>query len=160
MTAATLAAQYQPELTIQMVPRVVREGAPAQVRTPADVLRFAGGLSQASQEAFVVLSLDAKNGLIACDVISVGLLDASLVHPREVFRRAVINGAAAVILAHNHPSGDMSPSAEDVRITRQLVDAGRILDIRILDHVIIGEDADRKPAIFSMRESGVVSFST
>jgi DNA repair protein RadC len=79
--------------------------------------------------------------------ISRGLLDASLVHPREVFREAVRAACAAVVLAHNHPSGDPTPSAEDVRITRQLVEAGRVLDIRVLDHVILGLPAPAPAAI-------------
>jgi DNA repair protein RadC len=90
-------------------------------------------------------------------------LDASLVAPREVFRGAVADSAAAIVCAHNHPSGDPTPSAEDVRITRQLVEAGRILGIRVLDHVVIGRpDATGPgaPGFLSLRESGLVTFES
>jgi proteasome lid subunit RPN8/RPN11 len=83
-----------------------------------------------------------------CLAVSQFLLDAAPVHPREVFRPAVQDSAAAVILAHNHPSGDPTPSAEDLRVTRQLIDAGTVLGIRVLDHVIIGRPADGRPAAF------------
>jgi len=94
------------------------------------------------REHFVALLLDGKNKPIGYNVVSVGTLNASLVHPREVFKAAIIGNAAAIILAHNHPSGDPTPSAEDHVVTKQLVDAGVILGIRVLDHVVIG-DADR-----------------
>ena len=87
-----------------------------------------------------------------------GLLDTSPVHPREVFAKAIRHAAAAVILAHNHPSGDPSPSPEDLRVTRQLVDASRILGIRVLDHVIVGRETATHPGHLSLREKGLVSF--
>jgi DNA repair protein RadC len=80
---------------------------------------------------------------------------SGLVHPREVFRAAILDGAGAIILAHNHPSGDPTPSSEDIRITRQLVEAGKILDIEVLDHVVVGRG--ERPFL-SLRESGLVSF--
>ncbi len=95
--------------------------------------------------------------------MSLGILDASLVHPREVFRGALLNSAAAVVVAHAHPSGDPTPSAEDIRITRQLVEAGRILAVRVLDHIVIGRadaTAPGSPAFVSLREAGLVSFET
>ena len=113
-----------------------------------------------AQESFHVLSLDVRNRLINRHLISLGLADASLVHPREVFRAAIgQDGACALLLAHNHPSGDPTASAEDLRITRQLVEAGRILDVRILDHVIIGRPMNGSPAFLSMREAGLVTFA-
>lgn len=131
------------------------------VRSPeeaAAVLREAA--KPLDRERFWALLLDAKNRLKAePQEISRGILDASLVHPREVFQRAVLSGCAAVILVHNHPSGDPSPSAEDLRITRQLVQAGEVLGIRVLDHVILGrrtEDRDRD--YLSLRESGTIDF--
>ena len=113
------------------------------------------------EEAFWVLMLDAKNRLIRAPLeISRGLLDASLVHPREVFREAIRSSSAAVILVHNHPSGDPTPSAEDIRVTKQLVEAGRIVDIQVLDHVILGRrHTDGTDDFISLCEAGVVDFS-
>lgn len=90
------------------------------------------------KEVFRVLLLDAQNGLLRDVVVSEGTLSASLVHPREVFKPAILESAAAVILVHNHPSGDPTPSREDIRLTRQLVECGRLLDLKVHDHVIIG----------------------
>ena len=98
--------------------------------------KFAGK----KQEEFVVVLLDARNCLIEDRVITVGSLTASIVHPREVFKAAIQVSAAAMILVHNHPSGDPAPSQDDLKITAQLVDAAKIMDIRILDHLIIGAD--------------------
>lgn len=156
----TTGYQYQQELTVQLLPRMMREGPAKLVRTPADVLPIVGGLAEAAQEIGVVLTLNAKNRLTGTHVVSLGIVNATLVHPREVFRRAVIDNASAIIFVHNHPTGDATPSAEDVRMVRQLVEAGRVLDIPVLDAVIIGTDAEGRPMVLSMRESGVVSFST
>jgi DNA repair protein RadC len=123
------------------------------IRTPEEVARACADIATAAQEMFICLDLTAKNGVIDRRLVTLGLLDASLVHPREVFLGAIRAGAAAVIVAHQHPSGDATPSAEDIRITRQLVEAGRILGIRVLDHVIIG-----RPGHVSLREQGLVSF--
>jgi DNA repair protein RadC len=91
--------------------------------------------------------------------VSKGILDSSLVHPREVFKPAIQSGCAALILMHNHPSGDPAPSADDVRITRQLIQAGQVIGIKVLDHVILGRpSADRRTDFLSMREAGLVEF--
>jgi len=138
---------------------LVRESMGERVRTPEEVHRVCSDIGTLAQESFHVLSLDIRNRLINRHLISLGLADASLVHPREVFRAAVgQDGACALLLAHNHPSGDPTPSAEDLRITRQLVEAGRILDIKVLDHVIIGRSRNGSPAFVSMREAGLVAF--
>jgi DNA repair protein RadC len=91
-------------------------------------------------ESFHVILLNSANQMIRDVVVSQGSLNACVIHPREVFRIAIAENAAAVILMHNHPSGNTEPSPEDIAITRQLVEAGRIVDIRVLDHVIIGGD--------------------
>jgi DNA repair protein RadC len=91
------------------------------------------------RETFVVVPLDGKNKPLGFHVVSVGTLTASLVHPREVFKIALLENAAAIVLAHNHPSGDPTPSTEDITITSRLVQAGELLGVRILDHVIVGE---------------------
>ena len=101
---------------------------------------------------------DTKNGLINRHMASLGLVNASLVHPRVIFRCAITDNATAVVLVHNHPSGDPTPSAEDIRITRQLIDAGKILDIKVLDHVIVGRPNDGAAGELSLREAGLCSF--
>lgn len=101
------------------------------------------------QEHFVVLFLDTKNHVIHRQTIFVGSLNASIVHPREVFREAAKRSAASIILTHNHPSGDPSPSQEDIHVTRRLVEAGKIMGIEVLDHLIIG---NRK--FVSLKEKG------
>jgi DNA repair protein RadC len=112
------------------------------------------------KEVFWVLMLDTKNRLMEPpEEVARGILDTCLVHPREVFRTAVRIAAASVIIVHNHPSGDCTPSIEDIRMTRQLVEAGRILDIQVLDHIVVGRrTAGQEEDFISMRESGLVAF--
>lgn len=108
------------------------------------------GYADRDREAFVVLLLDVKHRVIAEEVVTIGILDGSLIHPREVFKAAVAGGAAAIILAHNHPSGDPKPSGQDAEVTRRLRSAGGILGIPVVDHVIVGPTG----AHFSFREGG------
>jgi DNA repair protein RadC len=124
-------------------------------RTPEEAYRLLQDTAALAQEAFTVITLNTKHRVMDRHLVTLGIADASLVHPREVFRPAIVSGASAVVVAHNHPSGDPTPSAEDLRITRQLVAAGHILDIEVLDHVIIGRG--ERP-FFSLRESGLVNF--
>src|SRR5262245_31653311 len=93
-------------------------------------------------ECFVTLMLNTRRRIKGHHLISIGTLDTILVHPREVFRAAVISGASAVVLMHNHPSGDPAPSEADIRMTRDLIRAGRLLKIDVLDHVIMGNGQD------------------
>ena len=112
------------------------------------------------REVFWVLLLDTKSRLMAppCEV-SKGTLNSSLVHPREIFKPAIQHSAASVILAHNHPSGDPSPSAQDIRITKKLIEAGKTMEIKVLDHLIIGRKTrDGANDFFSLRESGLAEF--
>jgi DNA repair protein RadC len=133
--AARLVATF--ELT-----RRLRARPPATrviLSAPSDVYAAFGPLMEdLRREVFRIALLDAKNGLLTDRVISEGTLSASLVHPREVFKPAILECAASVILLHNHPSGDPTPSREDVRLTRQLVECARLLDLTIHDHVIVG----------------------
>ena len=138
---------------------LIRETGKEKVRTPEDVARLCSDLRDLCQETFHVLILNAKNNLVNRVMATVGIVDASLVHPREVFRQAVMENAAAVVLVHNHPSGDPTPSAEDVRITRQVVEAGKILGILVTDHVIIGRESDGGRGFLSMREQGLCEFA-
>jgi DNA repair protein RadC len=101
------------------------------------------------QEHFIVLLLDTKNRFMAHRIVSRGTLDSSAAHPREVFKEAIRESASAVILMHNHPSGDPEPSPEDRSVTRQLVEAGAILGIRVLDHLILG-----RGRYYSFRDGG------
>lgn len=125
------------ELGRRMAVEARDESAP--VRSPRDVVaHFAPRLEDLPVEEFHVAVLDAQHRLERDITITRGILNSSLVHPREVFREAIAERAAAVILVHNHPSGDPSPSADDRNVTDQLVAAGRLLDIPVHDHVIIG----------------------
>jgi DNA repair protein RadC len=108
-------------------------------------------LKGVNQEHFVVLYLDTKNRLIKDVTVSIGDLNSSIVHPRDVFRGAIKSSAASVILVHNHPSGDPTPSSEDKLITETLADTGRIVGINVLDHVIVGSGG-----YVSMKDLGVM----
>jgi len=140
---------------------MVREASKEECRTPADCVRLLKEIGDADREFFTVLTLNTKYRVIDKHLVSIGIVDACLVHPREVFRPAITDNASAIIIAHNHPSGDTSPSREDIKLTRQLIEVSRVIDIELLDHVIIGRPNDRNPAGFtSLRESGLVSFTT
>lgn len=135
--ARAVAVQAALELGRRMASEARGAGAP--VRSPRDVVAvFAPRLQDLPVEEFHVAILDAQHRLERDVLVTRGLLDASLVHPREVFREAIAERAAAVVLVHNHPSGDPTPSAEDRAVTSQLVAAGRLLDIPVHDHVVIG----------------------
>jgi DNA repair protein RadC len=117
-------------------------GTEGHVRGPADVFaRMGPRLRDAAQEEFHALLLNSRHRVLREVLVTRGILDSALIHPREVFRPAVGEGAAGVILVHNHPSGDPTPSAEDRAVTRQLAEAGRAVGIPVLDHVVIGRGA-------------------
>lgn len=96
-------------------------------------------LQHETKEYFLALHLDGKNKIICIDIVSIGSLNQSIVTPRETFKSALLSSAAAIVLIHNHPSGDPTPSREDMEITRRLKEAGELLGIRVLDHIIIGD---------------------
>ncbi len=117
------------------------EGAVRPVlRTPREVYEATADLRRERREHFVGLFLNTRNRLLVRETISVGSLNASIVHPREVFEPAIRHGAASLIVVHNHPSGETDPSEDDLGITRRLREAGDILGIALLDHVIVGGD--------------------
>jgi DNA repair protein RadC len=123
--------------------RAAREERPpvVRIREPEDVLRLFGSrLRDLQVEEFHLLALDSQSQVLREVLITRGLLNSSLVHPREVFRAAIAEAAAGIIVVHNHPSGDPTPSAEDRAATKQLVSAGRLLDVPLYDHVIIAGD--------------------
>ncbi|HZG58026.1 RadC family protein [Paenibacillus sp.] len=120
------------------------------IRSPEDVSTLVmEDLRYLQQEHFVALFLNTKNRVVGRETLSVGSLNAAIVHPRELFRAAVKRSAASIICVHNHPSGDPTPSAEDIQLTHRLVEAGHIIGIEVLDHVVIG---DRRYA--SLKERG------
>jgi DNA repair protein RadC len=96
-------------------------------------------LADTDREHFVILMLDQKNQVIGINTVSIGSLSASVVHPREVFKPAILSNCASLILGHNHPSGDAQPSREDRAITQRLVESGKLLGIAIIDHIIVGD---------------------
>lgn len=143
---------------VVQLPLVRETGHKELVRSPADMARLCADVRELAQESFHVIMLNAKNRVVNRHMVSLGIADASLVHPREVFRQAIVDNAASIVLLHNHPSGDPTPSAEDIRITRQLIEVGKIVDIKILDHVIMGQESENQPGFLSMRESGLCEF--
>lgn len=110
------------------------------IKSPEDIAEILiGKMGHYDREHFVTVLLNTKNQIISIETASVGHLNASLVHPREIFKSAIKRSAASMILAHNHPSGDTAPSQEDVAVTKRLVKAGEILGIEVLDHIIVGD---------------------
>lgn len=124
----------------------------------ADILRERARLLE--QETFWVLLLNTKNRLIRPPIdATLGLLNSSQIHPREVFKEAIRHNCSAIIIAHNHPSGDPEPSNEDIRVTKRIIESGKIIDIQVLDHVVIGKSTKERTRDFvSIREMGVVDF--
>lgn len=110
-------------------------------------------LETADREYFIMLALNNKNKVICINTVSIGSLNASIVHPREVFKAAILSNASAIIVAHNHPSGDISPSKEDILTTKNLVKAGKIMGIPVLDHIIIGSESNNW---ISLKEKGLL----
>ncbi len=121
-----------------------------KVNSPEDVYRrIYPRMREQKKENFIELCLDTKNQIIREETISIGSLNANVVHPREVFKTALAVSAAHIIVAHNHPSGDPTPSREDIEVTKKLIEAGKIIGVDVLDHVIIGDGRH-----FSMKEAG------
>ncbi len=119
------------------------------INGPADALPLLTEIKDQRKEFFLCLYLNARNQLIHKEIVSIGSLSASIVHPREVFQMAVVKSAASILLAHNHPSGDVTPSRDDVDLTRRLQRAGEIMGVDILDHLIIAADQ-----FLSLKEQG------
>jgi len=128
-----------------------RQGRKPKISSPSDVLPLVSHLSGKKQEHFICITLNGANEPIETRTISMGLLNHSLVHPREVYADAITDRAASIICVHNHPSGTLEPSSQDLTITRQLADAGTIVGIRLLDHLIVTDSG-----WFSMKERGLI----
>ncbi len=131
--------------------RLLRNKQTFLILSPKDVWDELKDIRDNKKEHFVIFFLDSRNQEIKREIISIGSLNASLIHPREVFEPAVKNLAAQVILAHNHPSGDPEPSEEDLEINKRLVEAGKILGIEVIDHIIITKDS-----FISFKEKGLI----
>jgi len=132
--------------------RLQKKGYKPKIETAKDVFNYyVDELRDKKKEHFYALFLDTKNRIIDKELISVGTLNASLIHPREVFKSAIKASSNAIILVHNHPSGDCEPSKEDKDVTKTLFDAGDILGIKVLDHVVVGKDG-----FTSLKEEGVL----
>ena len=140
------------QAVIEFARRVLNQGMGTEpsITSPADVLNELRHIKDAKREYFVAIFLNARNQVLKTEVISVGSLNASLVHPRELFAPAVGISAASVILGHNHPSGNCEPSREDIQLTRRMVQAGEIMGIEVVDHLIVGSER-----FLSMKEANV-----
>ena len=122
------------------------------IKDPETVVKaIRASIKDKAKEHFKLILLNPRNKIIGISTISIGILNASLVHPREVFKDAIMHTAASVVLAHNHPSGDPEPSEDDLKITKKLVDSGKILGIEVLDHIVIG-----KNNFCSFKERGLI----
>ena len=138
----------QIEASLELARRHIVKGRHV-VREAADALPYLQSMRGKKQEHFVCVSLNGASEVIESRVVTVGLLDTNQVHPREVFSDPIADRAAAILVAHNHPSGTLEPSAEDLALTRRIVRAGDLLGIRVLDHLIVTEDG-----FLSLREAG------
>lgn len=122
-----------------------------KITSPADILPLVSTIADKKQEYFICVSLNGAGEVVGNRIITVGLLDHNLVHPREVFADPITDRAASVILVHNHPSGILEPSKQDILMTKQLVEAGSVLGIKVLDHLIVS-----KKGYLSMKEKGLL----
>ena len=148
-----LAKACQIKAAFELAKRVDRESGSAKtpVKVPADAVAVARNrLKDKQKEYFLAILVDTRGQVIKTCEVSIGSLDSSIVHPREVFKEAIAASAAYVIFVHNHPSGDPMPSSEDIGLNKRLAEAGAILGIGVLDHIIIGN-----PDFVSMRERGM-----
>jgi len=122
------------------------------IKKPQDVVKaIRARIQDKAKEHFKLILLNTRNKIIGISTVSIGTLNTSLVHPREVFKDAIMHNAASVVLAHNHPSGDTEPSENDLTITKRLAEAGKILGIEVLDHIIV-----TKAGFFSFKEKGLL----
>jgi DNA repair protein RadC len=134
---------------LEVLANMVSGNTPDTIRSPQDVYQLSLDLVSKEQEHFVVYCLNSKHHVINRKTISVGSLNSTVVHPREVFRAAIENSSASIICVHNHPSGDPTPSPEDISVTQRLCEAGEIIGIELIDHVIVG-----RTGWFSLKANG------
>lgn len=137
------------ELGKRLLDEIEQGHKPFPVRRGREVFDYVRTtILDVDREYFYILYLNSRNQIFGKDMVSVGSLDASIVHPREIFKKSIKRSAAAVVLVHNHPSGDPTPSDDDLEITKRLVEAGRLLGIHVLDHVVVA-----RASFVSMRET-------
>lgn len=129
--------------------RLLKDKKAVLLMTPSDVARELKDIASLKKEHLVIFYLDPRLQQIKRETVSVGLLESSLVHPREVFESAILHSSSSIIVAHNHPSGDVTPSTSDIRVTERLVKAGCVLGIEVLDHIIVAGETH-----LSLKESG------
>ncbi len=140
-------------VSLKMVKESSRLYKPRQINTPQDAESLIRDfLADSDREKIVAICLDSKNQPNCITTVSIGTLTSSAAHPREIFKAAIASNSAGIILAHNHPSGDLSPSREDIKTTERLKEAGDLLGIDLLDHLIIGQDE----RYLSFREQGLM----
>jgi DNA repair protein RadC len=143
---------YKVMLVRDSAESVKATGKKSTVKSPEDMAEILRTyLDGADREHFIVAMLDRKGNMLGLNTVSIGGLSSSIAHPREVFKPAIIIGAASIILCHNHPSGDHSPSPEDIEVTRRMIDAGKILGIDVLDHIVMGD-----PGYCSLKGRGLI----
>lgn len=128
---------------------LLKEGI--KIRHAEDIVKLVEELKNKKQEYFLTFTLDGANNLIQKRTVFIGTLNQSLVHPREVFADAITDRAAGIIFVHNHPSGNVEPSKEDISITKKLIEAGKIIGINVIDHIIVG-----KSEFYSFKERGLM----
>lgn len=142
----------EPRVCLVTVKQLKRPLEGEQILLPMAAVRHARGiLSGKDREHFLAMHLDSKHRVVSVEIVSIGTLGSSMVHPREVFKAAILANSAAIICAHNHPSGDVTPSTEDHQILNRLAEAGRLLGIPVLDFLIVADDA-----FWSASEHGVM----
>lgn len=151
-----LAKACQIKAILEIAKRIEIEGKKNEkkksIYSPLDIFKILKQkLRDYQKEHFFVVSLDTRNGIINVDKISIGILNASLVHPREVFKSAISHHAAQIILVHNHPSGCLEPSNDDLLITKKLISSGKIIGIEVIDHIIITSSG-----YLSFKEKGII----
>lgn len=138
-------------ITIQLIKEKSSLYESNVVNSPSDAFDIANQyLENVDREHFGILCLDTKNKVTAIHTVSIGSLNSSIVHPRELFKAAILANSNSIVLFHNHPSGDSAPSREDIEVTKRLVDAGKIIGIEVLDHVIVGDH------YVSLKERGIM----
>jgi len=130
---------FIPQVELSMVREVKISGQKYNSSEEVARSEFAGSLLKSDREKFICMHLNVKNQIISFEVVSTGSLTSSLVHPREVYKGAILSNSASVIFMHNHPSGDPEPSIDDMEITKRLEKAGNILGINVLDHIIVAQ---------------------
>lgn len=135
----------------ELVVRSQSNSSDLSVTKPSDIVKAAGYLQTRKKEYLVALYLSARKRIIDTKTVSVGTVNTSLIHPREVFAPGLILGAVSVALAHNHPSGDPSPSVDDIAVTKQIAESGKILGVELVDHIIVGNGT-----FISMKEQGIL----